>query len=132
DESAIIGRGRHCTVRLTDLHISRVHCETELEGPLLYVTDLDSVGGTLVNAKRITDQVAHPGDVIQVGETQLRFLADDVADKPTLPPPAAAPSLPRDRLGELSGRILSHFQVGPIVARAQSGIVFQARDFKDD
>jgi serine/threonine protein kinase len=54
------------------------------------------------------------------------------------PPAPAAPSapkliiLPANRLEELSGHTLSHFKVGPLTARGQSGLVFQAHNFKDD
>jgi tRNA A-37 threonylcarbamoyl transferase component Bud32 len=52
-------------------------------------------------------------------------------------PPAArragrpAP-LPFERLGELANTTLSHFQLGPVIARGQSGVVFRARDFKNN
>jgi serine/threonine protein kinase len=40
--------------------------------------------------------------------------------------------LPAERLGELNGTTLAHFQVGPAVARGQTGVVFRARDFKNN
>jgi serine/threonine-protein kinase len=40
--------------------------------------------------------------------------------------------LPAERLGELAGRKLSHYQVGPMIAKAHSGMVFKAVDFKSD
>lgn len=46
--------------------------------------------------------------------------------------PAKPVRLPAVRLHELAGTTLSHFEVGPVVARGQTGIVFHARDFKDE
>jgi Protein kinase domain/Inner membrane component of T3SS, cytoplasmic domain len=45
-------------------------------------------------------------------------------------PGAKLAALPPERMSELSGQTLAHFRIGPLVARGQSGLVFQARDFK--
>jgi pSer/pThr/pTyr-binding forkhead associated (FHA) protein len=136
-----VGRGRQAGVRLADLHVSRDHCriETQAGGPVLI--DGGSTAGTFVNGRRVTEHVLQPGDVVRVGTTELRFQedADDLADRPTLPPPsapgrlaaAASPaSLPLERLGGLLGRDLAHFAVEAVRARGQSGLVFRARDLR--
>jgi serine/threonine protein kinase len=133
----LLGRSRHAETRLEDPGVSRVHCEIELEDGQVVVTDLDSAGGTFVNGQRITENVLRPGDVLRIGETQMRLHATGVEtseDAPTVVPDAT-PQLPRlsaEHLHEMTDRVLSHYRVGPVVARGQSGIVFQASDFKDD
>jgi tRNA A-37 threonylcarbamoyl transferase component Bud32 len=186
----VIGRGRQTATRLKDLHISRVHCQIEFRGGDIVLKDLNSIGGTFVNNRTITEHVLQPGDIIGLGETQLRFACAEIADQNTLPPdrpafavpkpvpsaadlpatipildvlsaaiplveqlpaaipiaedlpaaipigddaprmpaPAALKKLPGERLGELSGSVLSHFHVGIVVARGKSGVVFRARD----
>ncbi len=52
----------------------------------MLLKDLNSVGGTLVNDRPITEQILRSGDVIQLGETKLRFQSADIADQNTLPP----------------------------------------------
>jgi serine/threonine protein kinase len=56
-----------------------------------------------------------------------------VSTATTIPPPPS-PSrsrmtiLPRDRLGELTGRTVGHFKVAQVLGKGQSGLVFQAYD----
>lgn len=132
-EPLLLGRSRHCFSPLKDPSVSRVHCEVELEDGQVVVTDHESASGTFVNGARVTEQVLRPGDLLQIGDTQLQFQAPR-------PAPSAAPApekrkavvLVGDRIQELTGKMLSHFHVGKVRARGQSGLVFEARDFKDD
>ncbi len=198
DAPLMIGRGRQTGTRLNDPRISRVHCQVEFRGADIVIKDLNSVGGTRVNDRAVTETILRPGDVIQIGETKLRLECADLADQKTLPPerpeedipmalpvddtppprkkarktairpaelpasdhipaealpaaipvleafPAAIPvtdTLPAttpapqalkilsgERLGELTGAMLGPFQVGPVIARGKSGIVFRAVD----
>jgi serine/threonine protein kinase len=134
----VVGRSRHAETRLEDPGISRVHCEIQVEDGQVLVTDLDSAGGTFVNGKRVTEAVLAPGDVLRIGETSMRLEgAAGPSEAPTVPPPdaRARPALPpwqtAEGLHELTGKVLSHYQVGPLIARGQSGLVFQALDYKD-
>jgi serine/threonine protein kinase len=131
----LIGRSHETETRLRDLRVSRVHCEVAMAGSDAVLTDLDSVGGTYINGQRVVEQALEVGDVIRVGDTQLRFQNGEVADQPTLPPTDTMPrvrpaALPAERLHQLAGTTLSHFHVGEVIARGQTGLVFQARDFK--
>jgi hypothetical protein len=164
----LLGRGRQVEMPLTDLRVSRAHCQVQVEGARVVVTDRGSTGGTFINGLRVESAALRPGDILQIGDTQLRLYSDVVADMATLAPdiveaqpfdpsseeralgpedgpaaltppptPAAAepsrlPLLSADRLGELTGLTLAHFEVGPMMARGQSGIVFRARDTRDD
>jgi serine/threonine protein kinase len=129
-EPLLLGRSRHCLSPLKDPSVSRVHCEVELEDGEVVVSDHESNSGTFINGKLITEAVLRPGDVLQVGDTRLRLQAPERAAAAAAPRPSEV--LRGDRLQELSGRTLSHFHVGPARARGQSGLVFEARDFRDD
>ncbi len=129
----LLGRSRHADARLKDLSVSRVHCEVELKGQRVLVTDLDSNSGTFVNDQRVAETQLKVGDVVRIGDTRLRLEGDHIAEQATLPPPADKPPvLSAERLGELTGKNLSHFMVGPVLARGQTGLVFKAEDFKND
>jgi serine/threonine protein kinase len=130
----LVGRSKDTETRLTDPHVSRVHCQVQIDGGQAVVLDKGSAAGTLVNGKKITQQVLKPGDIIRVGETQLRLESEDLAAQTTVnKPPAAAPATPPgERLTELTGKTLSHYDVGQVLAKGQSGIVFGARDTKED
>jgi serine/threonine protein kinase len=102
----------------------------QVEGDQLTVVDNDSTSGTYLNGKRLTQpQPLHTGDVIRVGDTQLRVQSDD-STATTVPPGARLPG--EERLTDLTGKTIAHFEVGPLLAKAQRGVVFKARDTKDD
>jgi serine/threonine protein kinase len=130
----LFGRSKHAESRLNDLSVSRVHCEVELlrSGRVLLM-DLES-SGTYVNGQRVTEQFLKVGDVVRIGTTEMRLEDDNAAIlQPTAaPPPGRAAILPPDRLAELTGAKLSHYEVGPVLAKAQSGLVFKSTDFKHD
>ncbi len=127
-EPLLLGRSRHCLSPLNDPAVSRVHCEVELEDGEVVVTDHDSATGTFVNGRRVTEATMQPDDVLHIGDTRMRLQAP-VRAQPSRPPSAV---LRGDQLQSLSGQKLSHFHVGAVRARGQSGLVFEARDFRDD
>jgi serine/threonine protein kinase len=129
----LLGRSRHSDTRLKDMSVSRVHAEVECKGKRVTVTDLESQSGTYLNGKRISEGDMKIGDVLRIGDTQLKLEGDHIAEQETLPPPPEKPPLlPAQRLSELTGKHLSHFKVGIVLAKGQSGLVFKATDFKTD
>ena len=95
-----IGRGRESDTRLTDSQVSRTHCRVEVDGGNAIVFDSGSTGGTVVNSRPIEKHALKPGDVIEIGETRIRYQLDDetdatavdsgrppVADEPIVDPP---------------------------------------------
>src|SRR6516225_158364 len=128
----LLGRSRQTQSQLTDRKVSRVHCQVEIDGDQMVVTDLDSQSGTYVNGKRITEHVLQRGDVIQIGATQLSYTIEavDLAEHPTVvtdkPAVLKPETLPVGRLHELSGTMLSHFDIGEVIAKGTGGVVFQA------
>jgi serine/threonine protein kinase len=132
----IIGRSKDTETRLTDPHVSRIHCQVQVDGDAVVILDRGSAAGTLVNGKKITQQQLRHGDVIRIGDTQIRFESDEVDDHSTLAPGAAAPARPAaggaERLTELVGKTLSHYEIGQVLAKGNSGLVFGARDTKED
>ncbi len=82
NEQTIIGRTDQGDVTLDDDEVSREHAAIHDVGGTWRVDDLDSVNGVFVNGQRISD--GHPllgGEVIRVGCTLLRFLAEGPAPR---------------------------------------------------
>jgi pSer/pThr/pTyr-binding forkhead associated (FHA) protein len=69
---ASIGRGANAALRLDeDLGVSRQHAELFRQDGRLFIRDLNSTHGTLVNGLQIAEQALQPGDQIQIGYTRL-------------------------------------------------------------
>jgi hypothetical protein len=69
-----LGRGGQNTVALDgDEFASAQHARVEARGDGLWVEDLGSTNGTFVNGARVTTpRKLQPGDVLRVGQTDLR------------------------------------------------------------
>lgn len=144
-QTLIIGRGDTAQLRLEDAHASRKHCVIEAVGGRYYVSDAGSRGGTLVDGTQIERHELQPGQVLRVGNTELRFQLDSHRDQTTLspgaPPPAAkisppdpsekarpatAPKSPQSLLGTSIGK----YKLESILASGNSGLIFKALDTK--
>ena len=69
----ILGRGSHCDLVLADDDaISRAHAEIAVRAGLCLVRDLDSCNGTLLNGRFVQRARLRRGDVLTVGETEVR------------------------------------------------------------
>ncbi len=58
--------------------VSRIHAEVRLEPDGVYIVDLDSANGTLVNGKALEPQrpaLVHHGDIIQLGRLRLQLIS---------------------------------------------------------
>ena len=72
-ETNVIGRGSQSGIILTDAGVSRRHCRVRFAGDALLVEDLGSRNGTLVNGRKIDQEVRlADGDLLALGEACLR------------------------------------------------------------
>jgi pSer/pThr/pTyr-binding forkhead associated (FHA) protein len=67
-----IGRGDEADICIRDTWSSRVHCRVEIRDGQLFLEDLGSSNGTLVNGTRATEAALQSGDQITVGITTFR------------------------------------------------------------
>ena len=75
--SISLGRSPSSDVVLDSKRASRAHAVIETEGPKVYIIDMHSLNGTLVNGALIDrHQLAH-GDSIEIGTVELRYVAMD-------------------------------------------------------
>ena len=68
----MIGRGEDCELRLASKCVSRHHALLICTSSAVSIQDLNSVNGTHVNFERITARELNPGDVIIIGDFQIR------------------------------------------------------------
>jgi pSer/pThr/pTyr-binding forkhead associated (FHA) protein len=69
----VIGRGRNADLALSEATISRSHAVLGFEDGHLYVEDLGSTNGTLVNGVRERRARLGDGDELAMGKLQLRI-----------------------------------------------------------
>ncbi len=102
---AVIGRGNECEVFLDAVSISRQHAVVEERDGRFHIRDLGSRNGIKLADRPVHEAVLNAGDVVTVGDIQLRFEPASAGE-----PAAAKPQAAADRI--LTGQ--------EIVALAQS------------
>lgn len=71
-DSFIVGRSQICNLYFDDKRMSRQHFVLEWDGEGMYVTDLDTTNGTLVNDVKITKRRRlNPGDKVSAGSVDM-------------------------------------------------------------
>ncbi len=68
-----IGRAEDNSLHLDDKTISKHHARIVTYFNATHVEDLGSTNGTYVNGKKVNKKVLQPGDVLKIGEHQLRL-----------------------------------------------------------
>ncbi|HVS35618.1 MAG TPA: FHA domain-containing serine/threonine-protein kinase [Gemmataceae bacterium] len=129
----MLGRSGTAYYQVSDASVSRNHCQLLREGDRVTVIDHGSSSGTHVNGQKVSRRVLVLGDVLQVGDTRLRLQVGEYALDVALahaanPAPAAKPATGADQLAALTGQKISHYDVGPVLGRGRSGVVFRATD----
>ena len=83
--ATLIGRHKECDLRLFDETTSRRHARIELDDGNVTLADLGSSNGTWLNGERLDGPARlFDGDVIRIGETQLRYLSGEGSDRATV------------------------------------------------
>jgi pSer/pThr/pTyr-binding forkhead associated (FHA) protein/soluble lytic murein transglycosylase-like protein len=91
-EAVTIGRDDHCTVRLNDEAISRVHAELFHDGCNWFIRDLGSSNGTLLNGRFVTEAALDGQAVVQFGPDGPVIRVEPEAAEPTTSREAEAPA----------------------------------------
>ncbi len=125
-----IGRGEKTDTRLTDGAVARLHCELRCEKGDFLLTDLESVNGTFIAGERIHEHPLKHGEELQVGNTRMRLFSSAIADTQNLVEAQKSAFHPAIRAddGVLTGQAISHYELGPVLARGSMGTVYKARD----
>jgi pSer/pThr/pTyr-binding forkhead associated (FHA) protein len=81
-DKTTIGRVDDNTFQIAEASVSSHHCEVLLRGKEVVVRDLNSTNGTYINGERITESVMKPGQILRLGQVEIRLETDT--------PPASA------------------------------------------
>jgi DNA-binding NtrC family response regulator len=81
-----IGSHDRNDVVLSEPTVSRYHCELKASSRGVWVTDLDSRNGTVIEGVRVKEALIRHGDVLCLGRTRLRFEQLDESERLELSP----------------------------------------------
>jgi pSer/pThr/pTyr-binding forkhead associated (FHA) protein len=84
-----IGRVDDNTFQIVDPSVSSHHCEILLRGSEILIRDLNSTNGTFINDARISESVLKPGQLLRLGQIELKL---EVEGAPAAPGSAPQPS----------------------------------------
>ena len=80
-DKTTVGRVEDNTFQIAEPSVSSHHCEVLLRGSEVVVRDLNSTNGTYINGDKITERVIKPGQILRLGQVELRL----ETDAPTAP-----------------------------------------------
>ncbi len=89
-EKTTIGRVEDNTLQIAEASVSSHHCEVLLRGADVVVHDLNSTNGTYINGEKVTEGVLKPGQLLRLGQVELRL--DTGAPGARSAAPATAPA----------------------------------------
>src|SRR5262245_16963926 len=75
----VVGRDPECQLHDLDPLLSRRHAEFVPSAQGVTIRDLDSRNGILVNGNKVPHHALQPGDVVQLGHLNLRYVEEVVA-----------------------------------------------------
>ena len=84
-----VGRVEDNTFQIADPSVSSHHCEVHLRGGEIFIRDLNSTNGTFIGDARITESVLKPGQILKLGQVELKLEIEGTASTSiTAPAPA--------------------------------------------
>jgi hypothetical protein len=75
-ETTSIGRVEDNAFQVVEPSISSHHCEVLLRGSEVLVRDLNSTNGTYIGGEKVTERVLKPGQILRLGQVDMRLEAD--------------------------------------------------------
>jgi pSer/pThr/pTyr-binding forkhead associated (FHA) protein len=72
-DKTTIGRVEDNAFQISESSVSSHHCEVVKQGGDLLIKDLQSTNGTFINGEQITEAVLKPGQILRLGQIELRF-----------------------------------------------------------
>lgn len=80
-EKTTVGRVEDNTICIPEASVSSHHCEILLRGGEVVVHDLNSTNGTFIGGNLITESVLKAGQILRLGNLQMRLEGDRAASQ---------------------------------------------------
>jgi len=78
-DKTTIGRVEDNTFQIAEPSVSSHHCELLLRGNEVVVKDLNSTNGTFINGEKVSESVLKAGQVLRLGQIEMRLEIDAAA-----------------------------------------------------
>src|SRR5687768_11141702 len=87
-EKTTIGRLEDNAFQIAEQSISSHHCEVLLKGSDVVVKDLNSTNGTYINGEKVTEKALKPGQILRLGQVEIRLEGDGAPTGGAAPAPS--------------------------------------------
>lgn len=78
-DKTTVGRVEDNIFQIPEPSVSSHHCEVVLRGNDVVVKDLNSTNGTYINGQKITEGPLKPGQILRLGQVEMRLETDTPA-----------------------------------------------------
>lgn len=85
-DKTTIGRLEDNSFQIPEPSVSSHHCEVLQRGGDVVVRDLNSTNGTYINGEKVTEKLIKPGQVLRLGQVEMRLETDGMAVPPAKKP----------------------------------------------
>jgi predicted component of type VI protein secretion system len=133
-DKTTVGRVDDNTFQIPEPSVSSHHCEILLRGTDVVVHDLNSTNGTFINGEKVTESVLKPGQVLRLGQIEMRLETDNGAAAPSplaaaAPVPAAAPAPTSKKVPESTMVMTRGVKLDELEQGARSGFDTAGKGF---
>lgn len=90
-----IGRVDDNTFQISDPSVSSHHCEVLLRGSEVVIRDLNSTNGTFINDARVSESPLKPGQMLRLGQIEIKLEVEGAPAAPGAPATPGAPPPPK-------------------------------------
>jgi pSer/pThr/pTyr-binding forkhead associated (FHA) protein len=125
-DKTTIGRVDDNTFPIAEASVSSHHCEILLQGTDVVIRDLNSTNGTFINGEKITEAVLKPGQILRLGQIEMRLETEEAA----APAPAASKKTPDNTVIMQRGVSLTDLEAGAQKGFDTAGKGFSKKDNK--
>ena len=123
-DKTTIGRVEDNTFQIAEPSVSSHHCEVLVRGNDVIVKDLNSTNGTYINGEKITEGPLKPGQILRLGQIEMRLETD------ATPAPAASKKPLTQTMVMQRGVSLTELETGARGGFGTKGAGFSKKDNK--
>ena len=125
-DKTTIGRVDDNTFAIGEPSVSSHHCEILRKGSEVVVRDLNSTNGTFINGEKITESVLKPGQILRLGQIEMRLETEEAA----VPAPVTGKKTPDNTVIMQRGVSLTDLEAGAQKGFDTAGKGFSKKDNK--